>query len=243
MVKVEKAYVFAAPNGKVSPLDLSRTPPAPSLPFLMYHAREDHFCDGCSFFADQICRLAHLQARDTSFALVARAPIAKITAFKKRMGACRDRITKRHKVHLWRFQYLSTILFLFPPEEHRGGSIPVMIEVLPPCRRSVGWKKRFEVGVEAGRRVYEEALMLTSDENIVEAQMVVQYRVADPSIVLPARPALGQPHTSRTRSCHRGRGCIAIEKFVSKLGPRCMRRSCLVGSRGRSCVIGLLVRD
>lgn len=30
-------------------------------------------------------------------------------------------------------------------------------------------------------RVYEEALMLTGDENIVEAQMVVQYRVADPS--------------------------------------------------------------
>jgi predicted dithiol-disulfide oxidoreductase (DUF899 family) len=52
----------------------------------MYHARENHFCDGCSFFADQVCHLAHLHARDTLFAMVARAPIAKITAFKKPMG-------------------------------------------------------------------------------------------------------------------------------------------------------------
>ena len=37
-------------------------------------------------FVDQIGHLAHLQARDTSFALVSRAPLAKIAAYKKRMG-------------------------------------------------------------------------------------------------------------------------------------------------------------
>src|SRR5206468_3668956 len=37
-------------------------------------------------FVDQIGHLAHLYARDTSFALVSRAPLAKITAYKKRMG-------------------------------------------------------------------------------------------------------------------------------------------------------------
>lgn len=41
--------------------------------------------------------------------------------------------------------------------------------------------RRIEVGFRAGQRVPEEALMLTGDENIVEALMVVQYRVADPS--------------------------------------------------------------
>lgn len=46
---------------------------------------------------------------------------------------------------------------------------------------SVEQIRRIEVGFRAGMRVYEEALMLTGDENIVEAQMVVQYRVADPS--------------------------------------------------------------
>ena len=46
---------------------------------------------------------------------------------------------------------------------------------------SVEAVRRIEVGFRSGMRVYEEALMLTGDENIVEAQMVVQYRVADPS--------------------------------------------------------------
>ncbi len=44
---------------------------------------------------------------------------------------------------------------------------------------------RIEVGFRSGQgatqRVPEEALMLTGDENIVEAQMIVQYRIADPS--------------------------------------------------------------
>lgn len=43
-------------------------------------------CPGCSFAADQVPHLSHLHARDTSFALVSRAPQSKITPFKARMG-------------------------------------------------------------------------------------------------------------------------------------------------------------
>ena len=46
---------------------------------------------------------------------------------------------------------------------------------------SVEQIRRIEVGFRSAQRVPEEALMLTGDENIVEAQIVVQYRVADPS--------------------------------------------------------------
>jgi membrane protease subunit HflK len=46
---------------------------------------------------------------------------------------------------------------------------------------SVEQIRRIEVGFRGSQRVAEEALMLTGDENIVEAQIVVQYRVADPS--------------------------------------------------------------
>ena len=46
---------------------------------------------------------------------------------------------------------------------------------------SVEQIRRIEVGFRAGQRVHEEALMLTGDENIVEAQIVVQYRVSEPS--------------------------------------------------------------
>jgi membrane protease subunit HflK len=41
--------------------------------------------------------------------------------------------------------------------------------------------RRMEIGYRADQRVASEALMLTGDENIVEAQMIVQYRVTDPS--------------------------------------------------------------
>jgi membrane protease subunit HflK len=41
--------------------------------------------------------------------------------------------------------------------------------------------RRVEVGFRGQQRVPDEALMLTGDENIVEAQIIVQYRVADTS--------------------------------------------------------------
>jgi len=41
--------------------------------------------------------------------------------------------------------------------------------------------RRIEVGFRGGQRVADEAQMLTGDENIVEAQLIAQYRVTDPS--------------------------------------------------------------
>ena len=41
--------------------------------------------------------------------------------------------------------------------------------------------RRIEVGFNGENTISEEALMLTGDENIVEVQMVVQYRVSDPT--------------------------------------------------------------
>ncbi len=41
--------------------------------------------------------------------------------------------------------------------------------------------RRIEVGLRGQQRMPDEALMLTGDENIVEAQIIVQYRVSDPS--------------------------------------------------------------
>jgi modulator of FtsH protease HflK len=41
--------------------------------------------------------------------------------------------------------------------------------------------RRIEVGFRSDQKVQSEAQMLTGDENIVEAQIIVQYRVSDPS--------------------------------------------------------------
>ena len=43
-------------------------------------------CPGCSFMADQVAHLAHLNARDTTLAYVSRAPQADIERCKARMG-------------------------------------------------------------------------------------------------------------------------------------------------------------
>jgi predicted dithiol-disulfide oxidoreductase (DUF899 family) len=43
-------------------------------------------CRGCSFGADQVAHLAHLNARDTTFVWVSRAPQEDIARYRERMG-------------------------------------------------------------------------------------------------------------------------------------------------------------
>ena len=43
-------------------------------------------CDGCSMFVDNLGHLAHLHARDTSFALVSLAPLQNIERYRQRIG-------------------------------------------------------------------------------------------------------------------------------------------------------------
>jgi predicted dithiol-disulfide oxidoreductase (DUF899 family) len=43
-------------------------------------------CRGCSFGADQVAHLAHLNARDTTFVWVSRAPQEEIARYRERMG-------------------------------------------------------------------------------------------------------------------------------------------------------------
>ncbi len=85
-VRIDKDYVFDGPAGNVSLLDLFEGRRQLLLYHFMFGPNQDEGCNGCSMFVDQIGHLAHLHARDTSFALVGRAPFAKIEAYKKRMG-------------------------------------------------------------------------------------------------------------------------------------------------------------
>ncbi len=92
MVRVEKEYVFAAQEGNVNLRDLF----AGRRQLLLYHfmfAPGVHGwpaagCPGCSMFVDNIGQFTptHLQARDISLALVSRAPLANIQAYRRRMS-------------------------------------------------------------------------------------------------------------------------------------------------------------
>jgi predicted dithiol-disulfide oxidoreductase (DUF899 family) len=85
-VQIDKDYVFEGPEGTANLLDLFEGRRQLLLYHFMFGPNQDAGCDGCSMFVDQIGHLAHLHARDTSFALVSRAPITKIEAYRKRMG-------------------------------------------------------------------------------------------------------------------------------------------------------------
>ena len=90
MAKIDKPYVFEGPAGKVSLLDLFEG----RRQLIVYHFMfapgvggwPTAGCPGCSMFVDQIGHLAHLHARDVSFALISRAPLARIQPYQKRMG-------------------------------------------------------------------------------------------------------------------------------------------------------------
>jgi predicted dithiol-disulfide oxidoreductase (DUF899 family) len=86
MVEVEKEYAFEGPDGKATLLDLFEGRPQLIVYHFMYGPSSDHGCGGCSMFVDNLGHLSHLRARDTSFALVSRAPLPKLEAFKRRMG-------------------------------------------------------------------------------------------------------------------------------------------------------------
>ena len=90
MIRVEKEYVFDGPNGEASLADLFEG----RRQLLLYHFMfapgvdgwPDAGCPGCSMFVDQIGHPSHLHARDTSFVLASRAPLANLERYRRRMG-------------------------------------------------------------------------------------------------------------------------------------------------------------
>src|ERR1051326_8813173 len=84
-VRIEKDYVFEGPAGSATLLDLYEGRRQLLLYHFMFGPNQDAGCDGCSMFVDHIGHLAHLRARDTSFALVSRAPFTKLEAYRRRM--------------------------------------------------------------------------------------------------------------------------------------------------------------
>jgi predicted dithiol-disulfide oxidoreductase (DUF899 family) len=85
-VRIEKEYVLDGPKGQATLLDLFEGRTQLIVYHFMFGPNQEVGCDGCSMFTDQVGHLAHMHARDTSFALVSRAPIDKVEAYRKRMG-------------------------------------------------------------------------------------------------------------------------------------------------------------
>jgi predicted dithiol-disulfide oxidoreductase (DUF899 family) len=87
---VETDYLFDGPNGPASLHDLFDGRRQLIVYRFFYQPDvegwPDRGCSGCSFLADQVAHLAHLNARDTTLAFVSRAPQERIAQLKKDMG-------------------------------------------------------------------------------------------------------------------------------------------------------------
>ena len=88
--QIEKDYAFDAPDGKVSLLDLFEG----RRQLIVYrfffdpdvNGHPDAGCPGCSFGADQVADLRHLNTRDTTLAYASRGSQENIARLKEKMG-------------------------------------------------------------------------------------------------------------------------------------------------------------
>src|SRR5262245_37760175 len=94
-VKIDKHYVFDGPKGKETLSDLFDGRSQLIVYHFMFGPAWEEGCPSCSFLVDHVDgALAHLNARDVTLAVVSRAPLPRIEAFKKRMR--------------WRFKWVSS---------------------------------------------------------------------------------------------------------------------------------------
>jgi predicted dithiol-disulfide oxidoreductase (DUF899 family) len=91
MVRVEKQYMFAGPQGEVSLLDLFDGRPQLLLYHFMFAPGVNGWptagCPGCSMFMDSIGQWTrvHLKAKGVSFAVVSRGPLENLEGYRNRM--------------------------------------------------------------------------------------------------------------------------------------------------------------
>ncbi len=94
-VRVDKPYAFDGPGGRQTLADLFGKQRQLVVYHFMFSPDWDAGCKHCSFWADNFNGIdIHLRHRDVSFVAISRAPLAKIEAFKTRMG--------------WNFNWLSS---------------------------------------------------------------------------------------------------------------------------------------
>jgi predicted dithiol-disulfide oxidoreductase (DUF899 family) len=94
-VKIDKDYVFDAPEGEVTLADLFDGRSQLFIKHFMLGPGQTTQCVGCSLEVDHIEGvLPHLENHDVTYTVVARAPIEEIEAARKRMG--------------WRFRWVSS---------------------------------------------------------------------------------------------------------------------------------------
>ena len=117
-VRIEKNYVFEAPEGRRTLADLFEGRRQLLVQHFMFAPGWEQGCPSCSFMADHIDGMnAHLAHRDVTLLVVSRAPLDDIERFRRRMG--------------WQFKWVSShgndfnhdFGVNFTPEERAKGEV------------------------------------------------------------------------------------------------------------------------
>src|SRR5882672_5878621 len=104
-VKIEKNYVFAAVDGPVALADLFDGRSQLVAYHFMFGPEWEEGCPGCSLLSDQVDGARqHFEHNDVSFVAVSRGPVAKLEAYRKRMG--------------WKFRWVSSAASDFNLDYH-----------------------------------------------------------------------------------------------------------------------------
>jgi predicted dithiol-disulfide oxidoreductase (DUF899 family) len=85
--RVDQAYAFDTPAGRATLSDLFEGRHQLIVYHFMFAPEWTEGCKHCSFWADNFNGIGvHLEARDTTFVAISRAPLDRLDAFKRRMG-------------------------------------------------------------------------------------------------------------------------------------------------------------
>jgi predicted dithiol-disulfide oxidoreductase (DUF899 family) len=88
MVEIEKNYEFEGPDGTVGLIDLFEARAQLIVYHFMFHPEWEEGCSSCTAGTDETspAMLEHLRIRDTTYAMVSRAPLAKLEGWKTKHG-------------------------------------------------------------------------------------------------------------------------------------------------------------
>jgi predicted dithiol-disulfide oxidoreductase (DUF899 family) len=88
MVEIEKDYVFDGPNGPVRLIDMFEGRPQLIIYHFMFDPEWEEGCPSCTAGTDELSPgfFEHLRVRDTGYAMVSRASLAKLERWKAKKG-------------------------------------------------------------------------------------------------------------------------------------------------------------
>jgi predicted dithiol-disulfide oxidoreductase (DUF899 family) len=88
MVEVDKEYRFVGPSGTIGLIDMFEGRDQLMVYHFMFHPEWEEGCSSCTAGTDELSSalLHHLHVRDTTYAMVSRAPLDKLDRWKEKKG-------------------------------------------------------------------------------------------------------------------------------------------------------------